>query len=187
MIESSKIKGVYIDNEGILHLPEGYERVPENSFSRYMDATNKTTDLIIPEGIKRIDDFAFCNMSFDHVYIPDGVIEIGPSAFEQCSIKHLYLPNSLKHIRLGAFQYVTNLKDIVLPKGLEFIGNNAFARSDVELLILSNTIKIIQPYAFLDCKNLHKVFMHKGCTTDFSIKNIFGDKSNDAFCIMLIN
>jgi hypothetical protein len=186
MIVSSKIKGAYIDNEGVLHLPEGYERVPENSFNRYMDATNKTTDLIIPEGIKRIDDFAFCNMSFDHVYIPDGVIEIGPSAFEQCSIKHLYLPNSLKHIRCGAFQYVINLKDIVLPKGLEFIGNNAFARSDVELLILSSTIKIIQPYAFLDCKNLHKVFMHKGCTP-FSIKNIFGDKSNDAFCVMLIN
>lgn len=186
MIVSSKIKGVYIDNEGVLHLPEGYERVPENSFNRYMDATNKTTDLIIPEGIKRIDDFAFCNMSFDHVYIPDGVIEIGPSAFEQCSIKHLYLPNSLKHIRCGAFQYVINLKDIVFPKGLESIGNNAFARCrDANYIVLSNTIKDISDNAFLDCKNLHKVFFKYGCEP-FEVNRIFGDKTNDDFCILFI-
>ena len=60
---------------------------------------------IIPQGITKIEEYAFCNdTSLECVVIPIGVTEIGSSAFYGCK----------------------NLTSIVIPKGVSEIGEYAF-------------------------------------------------------------
>jgi len=106
-------------------------------------------EIILPEGIKTIENSAFANnYSVEYVKLPDSVefirpqafwcssiknidlssnlIEIGDSAFRGSKLEKINLPPSVKYIRRGAFMECINLKSASLPEGLEEIGHNAF-------------------------------------------------------------
>ena len=55
------------------------------------------TELIIPEGVKGIKDFAFCNLkSITKVIIPNSVTSIGQYAFHECdNLTSIEIPNSV--------------------------------------------------------------------------------------------
>lgn len=175
MIVSEFYDKIFISNNGILNIPNEYAKeIPKNCFNQFSDSKNKKTDLIIPEGIKIINDFAFHNMSFNHVYLSEGVEEIGFFAFMNCDINYLHLPNSLKRIMHGAFLNVKNLKEFIAPNGLILIGNDAFNYSDIETVLLSKSIKYIYDGAFSNCKNLFKVFSQCDCSS-FNLDKVFGN------------
>ena len=60
-----------------------------------------------------------------NVLIPDSVIAIGDYAFFNCNIGQLKLPDSLKHIGTLAF-YWNKIKSISFPKNILSIGDSAF-------------------------------------------------------------
>lgn len=64
----------------------------------------RTPDIEIPEGIKRIGDFAFYSSYINTIKIPEGVTSIGKSAFEE-SIRliEVTIPKSITEIKGGAF------------------------------------------------------------------------------------
>ena len=80
---------------------EGVESIPSSLFE---NATLGVMSLVIPEGVKRIDDKAFDEAS---------------------SIKVLSLPTSLENIGNSTF-YGVRIEELTLPENVKFIGDNAF-------------------------------------------------------------
>ena len=71
-----------------------------------VDGTPATGSLILPEGIKHINEYAFerC-FNISEVVIPEGVESIGEGAFNQCNrIGNVVLPASLKSVGKDAFR-----------------------------------------------------------------------------------
>ena len=80
---------------------------------------NLITDLIIPDSVTRISDYAFWECSsLTSVTIPNSVTEIGSSAFYVCR----------------------NLKELTLPESVTEIGSDAFWQSGLTELTVLNPI-----------------------------------------------
>ena len=73
--------------------------------------SEEVTDLVIPEGVTSIGDYAFDNCtSLASVTIPDGVTSIGTCAFRSCeNLTTVTIPPSLSTIGSGAFIWCFNL------------------------------------------------------------------------------
>ena len=72
------------------------------------------TDLVIPKGITKIENYAFCNCtSLTSVTIPDSVTSIGDCAFSNCSkLISITIPNSVTSIGGYAFSNCTSLEKV---------------------------------------------------------------------------
>ena len=96
---------------------------------------NLITDLIIPDSVTRISDYAFWECSsLTSVTIPNSVTEIGSSAFYVC----------------------INLKELTLPESVTEIGSDAFRQSGLTELTVLNPIPptVDNDYAFSNPENI---------------------------------
>jgi len=86
-------------------------------------------DLIIPETISYIGDYAFYGcINLLSVHIPNSVKTIGKSAFEWCSSLHsVCLSEGLTTIENNAFSSDHGLNTITIPNSVIKIGKDAFA------------------------------------------------------------
>ena len=69
---------------------------------------NETIDkdkvLILPEGLRNIDDEAFMGISAEQINIPSGTTSIGSKSFSKCSqLKLVVMPDSVVTIADDAF------------------------------------------------------------------------------------
>ena len=85
-------------------------------------------NVIIPEGVTNIEDYAFANnIHLESVIFPKELISIGEHAFYNClHLQKIDIPNGVLNIDYCAFYGCDNLKDISLPDGIENIGACAF-------------------------------------------------------------
>ncbi len=84
------------------------------------DGCCKVRTVILGEGVKRIDDYAFCR---------------------NYSLKEIELPNSLKSVGHNAFQYCDSLKTIKIGDCIEKIDRYAFADcKSIESIVISATV-----------------------------------------------
>ena len=44
------------------------------------------TDIVIPDGVKEIGDYAFANSLVNQIVIPDSVQKLGQNAFSRCPV-----------------------------------------------------------------------------------------------------
>lgn len=60
-------------------------------------------DVVIPDGIKKIYNWAFMKCSgITSVFIPDSVIEIGAEAFSDCpNLTNVRLPSTIRNVNYG--------------------------------------------------------------------------------------
>ena len=86
------------------------------------------TDLVIPDTITEIKDFAFSYAtSLKSVTIPNSVTRIGWSAFLGCTeLTTLMVPNSVTCIMPHAFSGCSGLADITIPESLTSIAQSTF-------------------------------------------------------------
>lgn len=111
--------------------------------------------------------YGFANMakSLTEVTIPEGVTRIDAYAFNNCTkLENVSLPSTLKTMEMRCFESCKNLKDIELPEGLENIGSYAFLGSGVEEIkipVLKNAGNDI----FWMCHSLEKVVFSEGNET----------------------
>ena len=114
-------------------------------------------ELVIPEGIRRIDDqaFAWCQ-KLTRVVIPEGVTSIGDGAFIRCSgITSVELPESLTSIEQWAFNQCRSLKSLVIPGGVKKIEEMTFCNCDaLEKVELCDGVRSIASMAFSGCRAL---------------------------------
>lgn len=93
------------------------------------------TELVIPEGVTQIGNFAFYNLNAGTLNIPEGVTRIGDNAFHSSDsvASKVTLPSTLKTIGWNAFNGRDWRWDIDIPEGVTAIGDSAFAASGYNL------------------------------------------------------
>lgn len=143
-------------------VPEGIEEIGSSAFrccSRHL------RELVLPDSVKRIGDYAFigCDM-LETVRLPEGMEEIPDNLISSCkSLKRIVLPKNVKKIAAHAFAYCISLEEIVLNEGLETIGDNAFEDCQyLDKVVLPTTLKSIGDYAFLNCASLGDINIPQG-------------------------
>ena len=137
----------------------------ENAFPDHADAyvdNALVVDLVIPQGVTRIGDYAFHHQLFKHlksVDIPNSVETIGAHAFEGClELTSLSLPNSIISVGSYAFNGCSGLKDIRLSQNLTTIEGYAFANCTRLISItIPKSVTTMEGFAFRDCYNLVSV------------------------------
>ncbi len=115
------------------------------------------TDIVIPDGIESINNFAFYGCtSLTSVTIPDSVTIIGNSAFDGCtSLASVIIGNSVTSIGESAFYGCKSLTSVTIPDSVTSIGSSAFKGcTSLASVIIGNSVTSIGNDAFYGCKSL---------------------------------
>ncbi len=104
-----------------LILPEGLTTIGEYAF-----AESDLCGVTIPSTVISIGYRAFYNSEITELIISDGVKEIGDYAFWATKITELSIPDSVVSIGAHAFQQCTSLTRVSIGAGVESIGDYAF-------------------------------------------------------------
>ena len=86
------------------------------------------TELVIPDGVTKIEDYAFSNFdSLTAVTIPNSVKSIGSHAFYYCKgLANVVIPNEVTDVGDYAFYQCSNITSLTIGTGLKSIGVSAF-------------------------------------------------------------
>ena len=125
-------------------------------------------DLIIPDGITSIGDYAFYSCSgLTSVTIPNSVTSIGNHAFRDCGdVTSVTIPNSVTSIGSEAFRGCRGLTSMAIPNGVTSIGNDAFKGcSGLTSVTIPSTITSIGGSAFSDCSGLTSLTIPNSVTS----------------------
>ena len=117
------------------------------------------TELVIPDGVTSIGDYAFSGCSgLTSITIPNSVISIGGSAFSGCTgLTSIKIPNSVTSIVDYTFYNCSGLTSVTIGNGVTNIGNYAFSGcSGLTSITIPNSVTSIGSDAFQDCSNLNK-------------------------------
>lgn len=115
------------------------------------------TDLVIPEGVTRIGDYAFyCYDDLKSVTIPDSVTTIGDYAFAYCdALTTVTMGDGVTTIGGSAFSACSALTTITLGNGVTSIGVSAFSSCKALTSVsIPDSVSSIDPFAFTGCENL---------------------------------
>lgn len=162
LIENFEVADTFPKVEKIVFTND-FEVLPAN----YFEYTYSLKEVVLPEGLKTISDYAFhqCNL-LEKVMIPNSVTTIGEYAFCGCC----------------------KLAEITIPSGVTVLENSVFCNTGIKELIIPETVLEIKYYAFGYCLNLVKVVIPTELTNieegafaqSVNIKNItmpaIGDK-----------
>ena len=126
------------------------------------------TDLMIPEGVTSIREFAFhnyCNLI--SITIPESVTEIGDRAFHSCSsLTSIIIPESVTSIGESAFYGCKSLTSISIPESMTSIGACAFyGCKSLTSIIIPEGVTNIHYDTFYGCKSLTSITIPEGVTT----------------------
>ena len=129
----------------------------------------KMVDLVIPDGVTNIGEYAFSGCSgFASVTIPDSVTSIGSSAFSGCS-DSLFDTTTIPGVKLVDGWAVGNAGTIsgsLSLTGLRGIGDSAFLGcSGLTSVTIGNGVTIIGKRAFYDCGGLASVTIPNSVTS----------------------
>lgn len=182
--EGLTANSVQSDGKGI-HIPK-YTRTPDGSIADQAYYKNSgLTAYTIPEGTKKIGDFAFARSGLTSIAIPEGVTRIGYGAFYHCDdLNQVTLPASLEEIEPEAFEktgwienwkksgsgtfltagngillaYNGNEPAVTIPEGVRIIAPGVFAEhTEVTSVVLPDSLETIGEGAFEACSGLKQV------------------------------
>lgn len=124
--------------------------------------THTVGDVVLPEGLKRIEGGAFSgSFGLAHVELPSTLEYIGAAAFQQCvRLEEIVLPEGLVTIDGSAFAGCSKMNKnatLVIPKSVKTIGSAAFEGCRFSHVILNCTDAVLEMEAFARCINLESV------------------------------
>ncbi len=119
----------------------------------------KRGTLVVPDGVKRIESYAFYRSNLSCVILPDGLTYIGQDAFTECpELVRIRIPDSVTSIGMSAFSNNALLKSVGLPDGITEIPGNAFSNCTMlESVTFGKNVKTVRWGAFNCCNNLREV------------------------------
>lgn len=140
-------------------LPNTLEKIGFMTFNNLKNLN----EVLIENGVKIIDEFAFSETGIKNIIIPNSVESIGESAFKKClNLQNVVLSNNIKEIPDSVFYGCKNLENVTLPENLKEIGLNAFSGCEkLTNLKLPNNIIKIEAGAFCDCLGLENIVFPK--------------------------
>ncbi len=113
------------------------------------------------------------------VIIPDGVTEIGDYAFEYCkNLKSICIPKGVTKIGNGAFSGCENLKLVVIPEGVIEFGNYAFEYcKNLNSIFIPKSVAKIEEDVFYCCENLEYINVDEENSEYISLDGILFNKN----------
>lgn len=130
------------------------------------------TKLIIPEGIKEIDDYACAGLKgITQIDIPNSLEKIGKYSFEGCSkvtAINFGTQKNLKYIDDYAFSELSSIETIILPDGVKRTGHYSFANcTNLKVFSLPSSISELAWRIFNGCHLLTDItFRGLDCRND---------------------
>lgn len=137
------------------------------------------TDLVIPNGVTKINDYVFLYCSgLNSVTIPDSVTTIGSYAFEECGNMNfrVSINNPSYYSDSHGVLFNKEITDLILapnslpngyriPDSVTRIAYRAFSYCQNLISIeLPGNVTIIEPIAFIGCSNLKNITIPKSIT-----------------------
>ena len=162
-------KQVFYDRQGIkkIVLPETVTVIEDQAF--YYPHHFTDCDLVevnLPAALTELGEWAFANTKIQRLIIPDGVKKIGQYAFHYCAmLTNISMPAGLKTIERGLFEGCASLREISLPEGLTAIHDGAFEQSGIAQIVLPDSVTEIGSSAFAECKELQRFTVPDGIRT----------------------
>ena len=122
------------------------------------------TDVVIPEGIRRISPRAFSSSKLSSVIIPDSVYSVDPYAFADCTgLTSVEFSDGLVNIGDGAFSGCKSLSTVRTPESLAYLGQYAFCGDTaLESASLIGSGLTVSDNAFKDCTDLRYALLSNG-------------------------
>lgn len=122
----------------------------------------RVVDLIIPDGVTKINDYAFNGAGFKSIIIPKSVVSIGKASFQNCdSIFTIDIPEGTTTIGDFAFDMCSNLKSVNIANTVKLIKLGAFWRcNNLKEITIGNGITDIEGVAFGSCPQLENIYCY---------------------------
>ncbi len=128
----------------------------------YVDGT-LVTDLVIPDGVETIHEYAFAGCTVKSIFIPDSVTAIEPNAFYMTAPASVYT-DGIAYIDNWAVAREDDWEsdrftdaDLTFPEGTVGIAESLFASSEIKSVTLPASVKYVGEMAFDFCDNLTDV------------------------------
>lgn len=121
---------------------------------------HKLAEIVLPDGVKTIENWAFAKcFSADKIIIGEGNEFIGDHAFLKCNAaKTIVIPNSCKTVSTSAFYQCSSATSLTIGNSVEIFEKGAFEEcSSLESVVIPDSVKTIEPYAFYNCTSLKEV------------------------------
>lgn len=165
--EEVMITGCTLGVMGSYAIPPTIEGYPVTSISNYALRDNSFNEIIIPDTVTNIGEWAFTNsVNLTNVVIGDGVASIGDYAFNYCtSLTSVTIGDNVTSIGVGTFNSCTNLTNITMGNNISTIGENAFSGcTSLTSITIPDSVTSLGQYAFYQCSNLSNVTLSKNIT-----------------------
>ena len=136
----------------------------------------EVTELVIPEDITEIKDFAFngCG-SIIKVVIPDHVTSIGSSAFQYCSaLTTVTIGDGVTSVGSYTFSDCAALTTVTIGNGVTSIGVGAFQYcSALTTVTIGDGVTSIGSLAFRSCSALTDFYCHATTTPSINTSTVY--------------
>ena len=158
---------LYIDNEIVTELviPEDVTEIKDYAFSNF-----NITELQIGSSVVSIGKEAFLGASLTSCLIPENVASLGERAFAKCdSLTTITFGDGIKEIPNKVLDGCSSLAEVVFGKNVELIAHDAFSMSTEELPVKKIVCYGVTPPT---CPE-HIVSHGNGSRTDYSAFYIY--------------
>lgn len=148
-------------------IPASVDGVPVTVIQMYAFQPSKITDVIIPDSVKEIGNYAFAgNTELKSVSIPDSMETIGIRAFEQCpKLETVELPDKVFGIGAKVFSETPWIEAHRDSDSLVIVNNMLIDAEGAEGdIIVPSSVKYISPSAFQRNPKLTSVVVPSGVT-----------------------
>ncbi len=147
--------------EYIMKTPEELEIDDRETSKMWYIGDNTITKVVLPEGIKKISNYAFASLTaLEEIVLPSTLEAIEYGAFYGCtSLKKVSFSgeNNLKIINQNAFENC-NLEGTLKLPSICVVSDYAFAGNQkLKGVELADTLISVGQYAFAGCKKLEKI------------------------------
>ena len=145
--------------------------------STVLASNSKCRELLLPEGVRSINDSAFAWIELEKISLPESLETIGELALAGSNIKTLHLPKLLTHIGNGAFHGMTKLSKLTVDEenaSYEAKDNLLYDKRGSILITCpagkSGTVKVLDgttaigPSAFSGCEKITQVSLPETVT-----------------------
>ena len=137
-----------------------------NNFDFYIDGNLVAGDLVIPDGVTRINDKAFfCRTGLTSIAIPDSVTSIGDCAFQGCTgLTSVTIPDSVTSIGSLAFKDCP-LETVVMGNGLTTIPSTLINKATLKHFTIGTGVTSIEDNTFKSMQAIESIRIPKSVTS----------------------
>lgn len=134
----------------------------------------QTGAIVLDNTVKNIGYCCFEKWQFDSITFPDGLKRIEESAFCNASSgTTVVIPDTVEYIGKTAFEGFTNLPaDLVIPECVKYIGEGAFRSTAITSVTIPDGVRVADK-AFDGCSSLASVTIGKGVVLEGSLPSTF--------------